>query len=246
MTALELTVPSIVLKEIDDSHYYWVDGEYMPSVTHLLGIAAPTGQGLKQFFLNQTPESADKILVEAGEFGTLVHESIEWLLGGNELNFEEKLDNGKPKFSKRAKKYIMDFHNWFYEYKPTDIQSELRVASKEFKYAGTLDLACKIGEKKVIIDFKTSSAIHYNYELQITAYKRAYEEIYKVPVDETYILRLGTKTKQGFEFKKIERTMDEFLNVYNTFVSLNGGKIPAPPTAKVYPAKIKLYEEVPV
>lgn len=240
----QISPPQIVLKEIDGSHYYWVDGEYLPSVTHILGIAAPTGDGLKKFFLNNTQESVDKILEETSTFGTLIHESISWLLNGNKLDLMKKDEHGKYVFNDRHKRYLMDFQHWFSEFKPTDIKSELMVASKEMKYAGTLDLICKIGDKRVIVDFKTSSAIHYNHELQITAYKKAYEEIYKDLVDQSYILRLGAKTKQGYEFKEVVRTFPEFVNVYNTFVSLNGGKLPAPPTVKSYPAILSLYEEV--
>ena len=40
----------IVRKEIDDSHYYFVDGEFYPGVTSILEEAAPVPYALKQWF----------------------------------------------------------------------------------------------------------------------------------------------------------------------------------------------------
>ena len=44
----------IVRREIDDSHYYWVDGEFNPGVTSILDEAGPVAYRLKQFFLRKS------------------------------------------------------------------------------------------------------------------------------------------------------------------------------------------------
>lgn len=253
----KIAKPEIVLKEINDSHYYWVDGVYMPSVTHILHQAAPTGDGLINFFLNNTPESAEKIKNDAADFGTLIHKTIERLLIGEEIDLKAKLPDGKPAFSERAKKYLMNFHDWFHEYKPTDVRPEQVIASKKYRYAGTLDLVCTIsaerakqydpksvGEERWLVDFKTSSAIYYNYELQLAAYKQAWEELYGEPIHRTFVLRLGSKHKVGYEFKETKRKVEDFMRVYNTWLDLSGGTIPDPPTEPKYPDKIKLFEPV--
>ena len=66
----------IVRKEIDDSHYYWIDGEFVPGVTSILDQAGPVEFGLRNFWMQNTPEDAKKKSNEALEFGSLVHDAI--------------------------------------------------------------------------------------------------------------------------------------------------------------------------
>lgn len=229
----------VVRKDFDTEHYYWIDEQYVPSVTSILDESAPVAYGLKRFFLQNTPESAREILDTTANFGSMMHDAYQQLLLGNELNLKDDYPDRK------AKKHITSFVQWFAEFSPDpeSIKTEHTVGSRIHKYAGTLDLYCEKDGKRYIIDFKTSSGIYFSHELQITAYKIAYEEMYGVPIDVVAILRTGTRHKAGYEYKEIGRDPDEFLNVYNTYLSLHDGKIPDPPTIDVYPEKVKLYEE---
>lgn len=230
----------IVKKEIDDSHYYWIDGEFVPGVTTILDQAAPVGYGLMAFFKNNSVDEINKKSNEAKEFGSLIHDAIERLLNG------EELDLTSPEYNlTKIKKHLMSFHNWFHEFNPDldSIQSEQIVGSKEYKYAGTLDLACKKDGELWIVDFKTSAGIYPNYERQVAAYKHAYEEMYGVKVAHTAILRTGTNHRVKYEFKEVDRPFDSFLTVYKTYVEENEGKIPEPPEVDVYPDKLKIIEK---
>ena len=230
----------IVKKEIDDTHYYWIDGEFVPGVTSILDQAGPVEYGLRQFWMQNTQAEASKKSNDAMEFGSLVHDAIERLLNGEELD----LTSPEYNFTK-FKKHIMSFHNWFHTFNPdlTSIQSEQVIGSKKFKYAGTLDLVCLKDGEFWLIDFKTSAGIYPNYQRQLVAYKTAYEEMYGDKIAHMAILRTGTAHKIGYEFKEIDTPFQNFLNVYNTYIQDNGGKIPDPPEIDVYPEKLKIIEK---
>jgi len=230
-------LPVIVRKEVDSSHYYFVNDEYYPSVTAILDEAAPVGFGLKNWLLNQTPESAAEIKNTSADFGTKMHHAYQSLLLGNKLNLASDYTMTKEK------KYIATFCKWFATFNPdiSTIQTEHTVASVIHKYAGTLDLAVMKDGELWIIDFKNTSGIYFSHELQIAAYKNAYEEMYDVKVAHTAICRFGTRHKDGYEFKEITRGYDEFYGVYRTYIALHDGKIPDPPVINAYPDEVQLF-----
>lgn len=224
----------IVREEIDSSHYYWVEGKFMPSVTRILDEGAPMPFGLKQFLLNNTPESAEEIKNIAGDFGSKMHDVYEKLLQGHEID----LFKDHPQI--RAKRHIASFAQWFADFQPENPASEQQVASLKYQYAGTLDCLCEKDGEIWLIDFKTSAGIYWSYECQVVAYKQAVEETFGIKVDHCAILRTGTRHKSGYEFKEIDRPIEDFMNVYRTYLSINGGEIPEPPKMSVYPMTIKL------
>ena len=233
---MKRTLPQIVRREVDSEHYYWVDGKFTPAVTRILDEAAPVAFALRQFFLRNTVDSAKKILEETGVFGSMIHADIERLLKGEELDL--------TKHETKAKKHLMSFHNWFHEFKPDmdSLKPESTIASLKHRYAGTLDLACTRKGKKWIIDFKTGSGIYHNHELQLAAYRGAYEEMHNTKVDHVAIVRTGSRHKVGYEVKEVKKPFKAFLNVYQSYLDLHGGKIPNPPTIPVYPDKLKIIE----
>src|SRR3990167_4298407 len=119
----------IVQKVIDDTHYYWVDGEFYPSVTHILDVAAPKEYGLLSFFKNNTPEDIEYIKKTTADRGSLVHALVESLLNGEEVPLKD--------YPRDVQKSVFSFYEWFNEYKPTKNISEHMVASKKYRYAGT-------------------------------------------------------------------------------------------------------------
>lgn len=225
---------NIVQKVIDDTHFYWVDGEFMPSVSHILDIAAPKEFGLINFFKTNTPEEIDAISGKAKENGTLVHDACDKLLNGLEIPLKD--------YPLKAKKALLSLVQWYDATLPKNISTEQMVASKINKYAGTLDLVCTIGGKRVLVDFKTNKGgIYFTNKLQIMAYKQAYEETTGDKIDECWILRLGTTHKVGYEYKRIDDvSIQDFMNVYQVYLRMNGGKVEEPPLIDEYPDVLKL------
>jgi ATP-dependent exoDNAse (exonuclease V) beta subunit len=189
--------------------------------------------------LTNTPESAAETKTLTADFGSAMHDAYQNLLLGNELDLATDYPDTK------SKRHLMSFHRWFYAFTPDakTIQTEHTVASVTHKFAGTLDLAVVKDGKLILVDFKTTSGIYYSHHLQLAAYRQAYEEMYGKKIDAVYILRTGTRHKDGYEFKEVTTPFSDFLSVYNTYLSMNGGKIPDPPEMIEYPKKIKLWEE---
>ncbi len=241
----------VVRKDIDDSHYYWLlkaganikkfatEGMFVPGSTTILGDAGPVGYGLRNFWMANGKEGSDQIMKESGDFGTSIHDAIERLLYGEELDLERDYSNTKYK---DARKHLMSFHDWFHAFKPDikSIKPEFVVGSWKYKYAGTLDLFCTKGKENWLIDFKTGSGIYSNHERQIASYKQAYEEMTGKKIHKMGILRTGTRHKVGYEFRKVDKPFASFLNVYKTYLDENGGKIPKPPLVDVYPEKLRI------
>lgn len=118
----------IIRKEIDGSHYYWVDGEYYPGVTSIIEAGAPTPYALKKWFKETTPEEQDEKSKTSLAFGSLIHDVAQKLLSGVEINLETDYQQ------LRAKKHIVALANWLNDVKPTIIDTEQTVASKKYKY----------------------------------------------------------------------------------------------------------------
>lgn len=228
--------PSIVRKEINDTHYYFVNDEFVPSVSNILDVAGPKEYGLINFFKTNSPEEIEEKSSTAKQKGTLVHDLIERLLNGLEIPLKDYPD--------AVKKLVAIFNDWYNLYLPTDYSTETVVACMDdnFKYAGTLDLICTLDGKKTLIDFKTNkSAIYFSNKLQVMAYKYAYEQTTGEKIEQCYVLRIGSQHKAGYEFKLIDDvTVDSFKAVYKVYLDMNGGKLPTPPVIDTYPDTLKL------
>lgn len=226
----------IVKKEIDGSHFYWVDGEFYPGVTSILDEAAPTPWALKDWFKRMSMDEISAKQKESLEFGSKIHDGIERLLNGVELNLAKDYPTTKEK------KHLCAFAEWHMSVKPKVLATEHTVASKKYRYAGTLDLLCKVGDSHWIVDFKTSAGVYDSYHWQLAAYRQAVFETHGLNVDKSYILRTGTKHKSGYEFVEAVRPFEEFKKIYDLYLSLHGGEIPKPPMIDVYPEVLKLEE----
>lgn len=235
----KLYKPEIVKKVIDDTHYYYVDGVFKPSVTKILQEAMPTPFALRQWIGEVGNDKAKEKLEKAGERGTALHNACEEMLRGVEIDLTQ--------FPVEAdKKCLVAFKNWCAEYQPEVVEIE-KVLASELGYAGTLDILCKIKGKLTIVDIKTSSSIYTEHLLQITAYQCALQEMTNELADRM-ILHLNPRTKKGYavlEEEDIEiegepvRTKD-FMTVYSMYKMLNGNKIPEPKEVIDYPLTLKL------
>jgi len=143
----------------------------------------------------------------AASRGTNVHHIIESL--GDKNPTEEQLKIPQIQAFVKFKKDI--------PYKL--LESEKTVYSLKYKYAGTLDGVIEVGDRKMIIDWKTSKSVHDSYALQITAYKHALAELEK----DKSILKYGMaivhlRDNGNYSFIEMEDKWDVFLahlTIYN-------------------------------
>jgi hypothetical protein len=206
---------------LPDSRYYRRNGEYYPSITHVLSCY-PKGKHFEEWLKNMG-RSADYIVRKAGEDGTKVHEMIEEYLEGKEMNFLNP--SGYPQYDPNIWQMFLRFVDFWETYKPELIDQEIHLYSDELKVAGTTDLVCRIDNSLWIIDHKTSNHIQTTYELQAAVYAHCYEECFGVKPDKTGILwlksskRKGAKDKmqgKGWEMILPSRTQEENIEIFKT------------------------------
>lgn len=237
--------PVIVRREVDDTHYYFINNTYVPGVTTILHETLPTPDALRRWIGDVGNEKAQQKLEFAADRGSRIHSACERLLQGKEVNLKAEF----PQLD--DKKCVVSFVDWVNEYKPEirDMKYIEFVVASRHGFAGTMDLFCYIDNKPWIVDFKTSSGIYDAYKLQLTAYKQAFYEMTGIEAN-TGILHLNHKTKKGWTFvdkmeiAKRPVVFDDFLKVFDVYKILNGGDVRPPRLKSVYPEVIKLYEDI--
>ena len=192
------------------------ENKIVPGVTTILGVMAKPALipwankiGLQGYELNKYVD----ILADAG---TLAHRMIECHLKKIEIDTDEYSKENIDMAENAFLKYL----DWEKMHEMSLIFSEAGLVSDVHSYGGTIDSYFQFeGNKKVLIDFKTSKAIYNEMETQVIAYKMLLEE-HGHPVDECYILRIGRTEDEGFEFKRItkeELHKERFLNCLNIY-----------------------------
>ena len=210
---------------LPDSRYYRRHGKYYPSITYILSYY-PKGKYFEDW-LKKVGYSSEHIVKKAAEEGTQVHEMVEAYLLGEELNFLNQWS--KPQYHPDVWKMFLRFVEWWEEYNPTLIETEVHLFSDELKVAGTCDLVCEINNELWVIDLKTSNNLQTTYELQTAVYAKCYEECFGKKVDRLGILWLkSSKIKmskekmqgKGWEIYESKRTQGENLDIFKTVKKL--------------------------
>ena len=222
-----------------DSRYYRRNGNYYPSVTHVLS-SYPKGKYFEDW-LKKVGYSAEWIVKKAAEEGTLVHEMIEDWLNGKEIKF--LYDNGNPKMPAHVWQMFLRFVDFWETYNPTLIEAEVHLFSDEIQVAGTCDLVCEIeidGKmERWIIDFKTSNHLQTTYDLQGAIYAQCWEECYGKKIDRVGVLWLKSKSRgedksgkrlkgKNWEVYESPRTQEENIEIFNHVKALFDIENPKP------------------
>lgn len=214
----------------EKNHRYKVNGEYYPSVTTIIDSVVPKNlawwgmavgvnaatkliqQGIVTEFtdpdeivtaIRDNRLSVYHIRDEKGEEGTAVHKAMEDYAKTGEVP-----DLGKYKPEVRPK--VRALANFLLDYRPRVLNSEVRVASLEYRYAGTYDLRVEIQGLGVgIIDLKTGKRIYPDSQFpQLEAYEQAsiecgaessaFKALLHLTPDGEYIFQESTDTFQDF------------------------------------------------
>lgn len=169
-TGKVLEFPTLPELTFDDArHIYRLDGIEIPSVSRVM-------EPLKD--ANYAGIS-EKTLRRAADKGTSVHDSIE-----NFVKFG--IEDVDPEF--RA--YFDAFLQWWMEFQPILVGSEIRIYHIILRYGGTIDLLVYIDGKLILIDVKTTYTVSdMSCGVQLEAYAKALES-HGIKVDEKQILHL--------------------------------------------------------
>jgi hypothetical protein len=208
-----------------DSRYYRRNGEYYPSITYVLG-SYPKGKFFEDW-LKKVGYASEHIVRKAANQGTETHEMIEEFLNGEELNFLSP--SGNPQYDPLVWQMFLRFVDFWEEYNPKLIETEVHLFSDEIKVAGTCDMVCEIeidGKTELwIIDFKTSNHLQTTYDLQTAIYGKCYEECYGKKADRYGVLWLKSSKRKAaagkiqgknWEMYESKRTQEENIDIFMT------------------------------
>ena len=214
---------------LPDSRYYRRNGKYYPSITYVLGTY-PKGSYFEDW-LKKVGYASEYIVKKVAEQGTETHEMIEDYLNGKELNFLSP--TGYPQYDPLVWQMFLRFVDFWEEYNPKLIETEVHLFSDEIKVAGTCDMVCEIeidGKTELwIIDFKTSNHLQTTYDLQTAIYGKCYEECYGKKADRYGVLWLKSSKRgpkdgviqgKGWEMYESKRTQEENINIFMTVKKL--------------------------
>lgn len=144
------------------------------------------------------------LLKQSGIKGTAVHNGIDGFIETNE----------HPEIDDSFKGYYSAAIDFLTDNKIKPLLREEVVFNKEHSYAGRFDLYCEMWGKRVLIDFKTSNHLSFNYGLQLAAYKKCLEDLgYKV--ERTYILHL--KENGDYNIISYDEQFSAFIDVLKVF-----------------------------
>ena len=240
-TARQITI-------LDSRYYQRKEGIFYPSVTYVLSYFPKD-----KFFegwMKDVGHNADIIMRRAGDEGTQVHKAIEDYLAGEEITWID--DFGNVKYKLEVWKMILKFADFWETHKPTLIESETHLFSDELKVAGTGDLVVEIGGELWLLDKKTSNNLHYTYDLQLSVYRQAWNELFDRKIDNTGILWLKASTRgadksgkkiqgQGWQLKPTEGEFEENLQIFKHLYEIFKVKNPdLKPYSEILPTSIKL------
>ncbi len=140
----------------------------------------------------------DIIKNKAAEVGTAVHDWAEAMaqskIDGGELP-EVNVDHIQDtKMREQILKGIGAFLDWYNENNVEFIEVERFIYSRKHGYVGKFDAVAKVNGIVMMIDYKTSSGIYDEANLQVSAYRAAYEEETGIRIEKSIILNFNKDT----------------------------------------------------
>ena len=163
-----------------NGHWYEADDNVIPSVTTILDATTPkpflTDWMIKQGY------KADVALQKAINTGNVVHDVIMRLLRGEEVDLRNELyyefDGYNLKITVEMRKAIESGVVWFESNPVNVLATEVKLYSEKYDFAGTCDIVFEKEGKIYLVDTKTSNQLDENVNLQLTAYKMLWDDIY--------------------------------------------------------------------
>jgi hypothetical protein len=163
-------------------------GERVPGVSTVASVCKDSG-GLVHWAWGLGMEGKDyrQVRDDAASAGTLVHEAAESWKHGREPIFI-----GPQDVVTKAQRGYLAFLEWTQQTRLKIEETEVSLVSEEHRFGGTFD-ALLVGDKRVMADFKTASAVYPEHLMQVSAYAKLWENHHpEAPIDGGYyILRFS-------------------------------------------------------
>jgi hypothetical protein len=240
-----VSLPGLVIPQLEfheQGHVYLMDGHRIPSVNTVLDAMAKdwyTPWVLREvkkhliagFKPQITPEiyqalveNALKVHEESSQdAATVGKEAHKWIKGYIAFRGMTSTVPSLSGLSKRASEAVQEFLQWEKTRHVEYLVSELIMASRLHKFAGTPDVVVRVNGELGILDFKTSAGIRKTNYLQTAGYQIIWEEIdvdRRYPIEKRYILLLP-KNGASFQIHEVptpfERDKAAFLALRNAW-----------------------------
>ena len=195
-----------------------VESAFSYSATTLLSVI-DKGIGFLKFY-SQGYEQAQSYSMYRAWIGTMVHDIIENLLDGLQIDLSKPRlvpndyknthigisENVPPEVDIRVQAFV----DWWNSLNNPEILAvELLLFHPEHYVAGTLDLLIKVDGKVLLVDFKTGKKYEKSQSIQLTYYKDLVEKLYDIKVDELACLFLTERGKYKYEVMNYEPEIAE-------------------------------------
>lgn len=152
---------------LSPDHEYTVDGQLYAGVTTVIGsvIRKPA---LEKWIGERGNEQAERERSAAADHGTLVHALAALVVEG-----VPSIPMGEDEAPTTAQ--VDAFTRWYEEHIECVHAVELPVASRQYRYAGTLDYLVRMkGDRRpTIVDVKSGKAVYPEMRYQSAAYREA-------------------------------------------------------------------------
>lgn len=214
----------IQITTADERWYYDEEkGVYAPSVTWICG-SYPKGIQFYKWLAQTGWDESQALKNAAGIRGSKVHQAIDYLNITGELSIDIPFVNSQngqqEQLLANEIEAVLSFADWHEKTKPTLLRGEQVIwyDDGEIRFAGTVDAEYLIDEAKTTVDFKTSQSIWTEYELQVSAYKKALNS------DKAAILQIGyNKNKPKWKFTEIPDKWELFKHTYHIWLEEHSG-----------------------
>jgi hypothetical protein len=170
-------------------------------------------------------------LEDASNVGKMAHTWLEFYIKAVLANNAEEQQRMLAKKCKdeRATNCVDAALGWIAAHNVRYKETERRVYSREYCYAGTLDglalvdscgdpACCEqpFKDRLTLIDYKTSNYLHLDYLFQTAAYCKAYMEEHGVVIEDRWVLRLG---KELGDFEVWHMTAESYEEDFKGFAA---------------------------
>lgn len=213
---------------------------YLPSVTTYLE-AFPKGRGFKLYLMNT--KDPDKIMTEAGQLGSNVHDMIHRTLLGETIRYTTGMDIVE------WERYLSFCLFWKEFNKTHDVQydpayTEQILYNLKYEVAGTYDFLPMVDGKYEMLDWKTGKNLYDTSEIQISTYAILAMLMYGIKIETCRLVHLHPElNRKGYRvttisgLEVIKNNFKDFLHTREVWLRAN--KNPQP-KFKSYPTAINL------
>lgn len=183
--------------------YFTADGARVPGTTTIIGRFKESA-GLIHWAWDLGRQGLDyrDVRDSAADTGTLAHAMVDAHIHGNPIAVD-----GDHEKAAQAKSAFEAYLAWESMTKLRIVETEMQLVSEEFRFGGTPDAVGVIGNRTVLLDWKTSNRVYQDYLIQLAAYAYLLKEVRGVEIEEFHLLRFA-KEHGDFSHHRFER-LDE-------------------------------------